>query len=360
MLGTYFLPIGYALLTFPLLAFFFTLPFLIVQYRKYGYVNKVRSLVLYSLLLYLLTALYLVILPLPATTHTCIGASSSFTQWMPFQFVQDIVRETKVRINQPTTYVHLFKERAFLQVVFNILLLVPLGMFLRYYFQRKLFLVVAAAFGLSLFFEITQGTGLYGIYDCPYRLFDVDDLMLNTLGGLLGYALAPLLTLILPHPKHLDDYVDLSATRVSYIRRIIALQIDWFILSFLVALFWDPESPLGLAIPMFAYFVLLPYATNGRTLGKFIVRIRLQGQGPKLKLQEIIMRYGVLYFAIGGLHYLFIIGASLQFHPVVLIPLLLVLFMVDIVLVVHVLFTVFRRDKKLFYETWSGTKNVIT
>lgn len=43
--------------------------------------------------------------------------------------------------------------------------------------------------GLSLAIELTQLTGNWGLYPCPYRNFDVDDLILNTAGVMAGYAL---------------------------------------------------------------------------------------------------------------------------------------------------------------------------
>lgn len=49
---------------------------------------------------------------------------------------------------------------------------------------------LAFAAGLSFGIEITQLTGLWGIYPCAYRLFDVDDLILNISGAMAGYALA--------------------------------------------------------------------------------------------------------------------------------------------------------------------------
>ena len=47
-----------------------------------------------------------------------------------------------------------------------------------------------AGLALSLSVETAQLTALFGIYPCPYRQFDVDDLILNTAGTLLGAALA--------------------------------------------------------------------------------------------------------------------------------------------------------------------------
>lgn len=43
--------------------------------------------------------------------------------------------------------------------------------------------------GLTLFVELTQLTGLWGIYPCAYRQFNVDDLIMNLLGVLVGAAL---------------------------------------------------------------------------------------------------------------------------------------------------------------------------
>ncbi len=360
MLQAYLFPIGYALLTFPMLAFVFTLPFLIVQYRKYGYVNKIRVIVLYSFLLYLLCALYLVILPLPDTRHTCSGTVSSFNQWVPFQFVRDFLRETGLQWSNPATYLKVFGERAFLQVAFNVLLLVPLGVFLRYYFRRRILRTTVTTFLVSLFFEVTQGTGLYGIYDCPYRLFDVDDLMLNTLGGLIGYAVAPWLTAFMPKSDTLDEGVDLSVTRVSYTRRFVAWLIDWAVLSPFVLFFLGRHMLLPVAGAVLFYFVVVPYLTEGRTLGKRIVRIRLHGKDGGLTLHALLVRCVSLYFLIGGPNVLYISGGMNHFPSAVMIPLLLVAGLLNLVFGIHALLCFVRRDRMLFYERWSETKHSIT
>ena len=46
---------------FPFLAFLLTLPYMILNYRKYGSVNKLRVLIFYSFMLYLMTVYLLVI-----------------------------------------------------------------------------------------------------------------------------------------------------------------------------------------------------------------------------------------------------------------------------------------------------------
>ena len=68
---------------------------------------------------------------------------------------------------------------------------------MRYFFQEKRYWkrALALGFALSLFFEVTQVTG---IYKCPYRLFDVDDLMLNSTGALFGFLVAPVILALFP------------------------------------------------------------------------------------------------------------------------------------------------------------------
>ena len=50
----------------------------------------------------------------------------------------------------------------------------------------------ALFFGFALTFsvELTQLTGMWGLYACPYRKFSVDDIILNIVGTLLGFWLS--------------------------------------------------------------------------------------------------------------------------------------------------------------------------
>lgn len=365
-MSSYLFPIKQAFITFPIAAFVILLPFLLYHYRKYGYVNWYRSIVLYSLLLYAMAAYYLVILPLPETTNTCSlqPPGTKHMQLMPFYFVVDFLRETGFQWDHPMTYIGVLKERAFQQAAFNFLLLFPLGIYLRYYFHRTWFQTLILSFLASLFFELTQLSGLYGIYNCPYRLFDVDDLLLNTSGAMAGCLIAPIITGFLPNTKKLDEGIDLAARPVSMIRRTIALAIDWLLIGFIngfLSLFGRMNSWLEVALVVFLYFIVIPSATNGVTLGKSIVRIRVKGAGEKVTLKELSIRYGILYFGIFGLNVLFLqIAAGGSFVRIFFMALLFIVGLGNLVFAVHFMLRLFSRDKTLFYEKLSGTRNVIT
>lgn len=49
--------------------------------------------------------------------------------------------------------------------------------------------VALFAVGLTLVVELTQLTGFWGIFPCAYRQFNIDDLMLNSLGVMSGFLL---------------------------------------------------------------------------------------------------------------------------------------------------------------------------
>ncbi|MBQ4524019.1 MAG: VanZ family protein [Lachnospiraceae bacterium] len=148
--------------------------------------NLVRFGVNYIFLFYMLCVISLVFFPLPTMTGDV--SQSVGLQAIPFHFVSDIIRETSFVWNQPKTYLMAICDRAVLQVVFNVIMTVPFGMYLRYDFHFDGKKVAVASFLLSSFIEIAQFTGLFFMFSSAYRLCDVDDLMANTLGGVMGYV----------------------------------------------------------------------------------------------------------------------------------------------------------------------------
>ncbi|TCZ77728.1 permease [Paenibacillus albiflavus] len=377
-MGTYLFPIKTAFITFPIAAFFLTMPFLIFQYRKYSYINWIRASVLYSMLLFIMTAYYLVILPLPNTRNTCAtqNPNSHFMSLIPFTFVTDFLNEVNLDWSAPMTYIRLFKERAFLQVIFNFLLLMPLGIYLRYYFRRSWKAALLISFSTSLFFEVTQLTGLYGIYNCPYRLFDVDDLLLNTSGAMLGFAITPLITSMLPQSNQLDANKDLINRPVGFVQRFLALIIDWTIvgiaspLLFLIGSLILPNSigTLGrnvnsiawLFISICIYFMLIPSMKDGQTFGKWLLRIKVVGAHGRVTFNELFKRYALLYGVIGIPNWVLspILASGVSNSIFIQLALGLIVFALNIWFIFDVLRNLFKRNKQLFYEKWSGTHHM--
>lgn len=149
-MDSYIIPIQTAILFFPLLAFFFTLPFLIYQYRKYGDIPAFRSVIVYSFIFYLICAFFLTLLPLPSKKSVAAMTSSPL-QLVPFQFIHDFVANTTLVLSNPSTYLLAIKQGVFLQPAFNLLLLFPFGIYLRYYFEKSWKQTLLFCFLVSLF-----------------------------------------------------------------------------------------------------------------------------------------------------------------------------------------------------------------
>ena len=59
----------------------------------------------------------------------------------------------------------------------------------------------------------------------------MDDLFINTIGGLVGHMITPLIVLFLPTSDELEEQSYQKGKCVTLLRRIIAFAIDVFILS---------------------------------------------------------------------------------------------------------------------------------
>jgi len=173
---------------FPLIAALVAVPFFDRQVRARCF-NWVRTVFGGLFLFYVLCVLALVFFPLPDAAQAA-RLSGHEIQLVPFQFVADFLRETPLVLSDARTYLPALFDRTVLQVVCNILMLLPFGMYLRYVCGLDLGKVALASLAFSAFIELGQLTGLFFMFRGSYRLCDVDDLMLNTLGGPLGGYLA--------------------------------------------------------------------------------------------------------------------------------------------------------------------------
>lgn len=76
---------------------------------------------------------------------------------------------------------------SFLQILLNVALFVPLGLVIGW--RTRWPLVIAAIMGLagSLLIELTQVTRVWWLYDCAYRFGDLQDIVTNTSGAIIGW-----------------------------------------------------------------------------------------------------------------------------------------------------------------------------
>jgi glycopeptide antibiotics resistance protein len=308
----------------------------------------------------MLSSWYLTILPLPDPAEVATR-TGPFTQWIPFRFVYDFISETKLRLTDIHTWLPALKQGCFMGPIFNVALTIPFGMYLAYYFRKSMKATVIGSFLLSLFFELTQLSGLYGIYPRPYRLFDVDDLMLNTVGGILGFLIAKRLAKFLPSRHKIDEDNLKRSAKVGYIRRVFAFGIDYLIITVAMGIFWTQfNSPVATLIKslvnnvlLIAYFILC-HRFFKRTLGKLIVHIRLEHDQNS---RPLLLRYGILFviLSIFPVLNMFMQASTGKNHTAMLLTELALWLLIGIDFLVGI-----RREKRLFYERISRMRNVNT
>lgn len=309
-MSVYLIPLQSALLLFPFLAAMITLPYIIMQYRKYGSILPIRVLIVYSFIFYLLCAYFLVVLPLPPIEEVA-SYTKPIMQLIPFASLNEFTMNSSLIWNDPATYLTALNEPSLYLIVFNILLTVPFGVYLRYYFQCSWKKTLLLTFLLTLSFECLQLSALFGYYPRPYRLFDVDDLITNTLGGMLGYAITPVFAHFLVSRSRMDEKAYDRGRSVSPLRRVLAFFFDNLIVLLTTAiitaliLFLHDEflliSPANricfiyLAV-VFVYLFILPILMHGKTLGKAAVKIKLvtmDGHTPHW--YQYLLHFMILY-----------------------------------------------------------------
>jgi glycopeptide antibiotics resistance protein len=186
----------------------------------------------------------------------------------------------------------LVHDAAFLQVALNVLLFVPLGWYVRRIARRGVVVATLLGFGISLLIETTQATGVWHLYDCAYRLFDVDDLMINTLGAALG-SLVSAIFIRRKRPEVVwPSAITLGRRLVGMVCDVLfvvllgsALSVAWRAVQLYVVevpfedLPTTPERLLQWGVPglIEAAAVLL----GGRTVGEWVVAVRtVRRRGP--------------------------------------------------------------------------------
>jgi len=253
-------------------------------------------------LIYLMALWTYTVVPLP-NPDELICAGGLHAQFRPFDFLQTI--------NRDGGFSGLLRDSMARQVFLNICFFVPLGALARHLFRLSVWRCLALGFGASLLIELTQLTGDWFIYPCAYRLFDVDDLIANTLGAGIGVALAPLLRLVPGQHRYAID----APRIVRPLRRLAGMAVDLLSVELIglgvplavrFALYFTDHDYrwhtvdiqiAATAIAAVVLLVIVPLVT-GTTLGQHLVYLRpIRRDGRKPRWYQSIIRAA---FGTGG------------------------------------------------------------
>ena len=248
------------------------LPVVAVRYRKAGRLRLIDLVMLLGVATYAVALWTYTLVPLPdSDSFRCAPANLR-----PFAFLADIRAEGG----------SLWRNRALFQALFNVVLFMPLGVFLRVLARKGVAVATGVGMVITLAIELTQRTGIWGLYHCAYRTFDVDDLILNTVGATLGSVLAIPVAAMLSRNRR-----PVRVTTVTLGRRLMGMLADVLaigIVGYGAVLIWraiglyllgmdtdalpawaDQTLAVGLPGLVEAFWVL----TRGRTVGEDIVQL---------------------------------------------------------------------------------------
>jgi glycopeptide antibiotics resistance protein len=269
------------------------IPTAAVQYRRDGRLGPGDLSILLSGAVYGLALWTYTLLPVPAAGDYACKSE----QLDPFGTIRLIWAD------DPGGPLGLLRDPGFLQVALNVLLFVPLGYFIRVIAHRGVLVAGTAGLAISLLIELTQLTGAWGVYACAYREFDVDDLMVNTLGAIGGSLVSAIFVDRPPKQVRLP-------TRITLGRRLVGMVCDGLFIVLVGAAVavgyraWQEHGPGGtvdldvqtvlqLGVPFLgeALCVLL----LGRTVGEWVVdtRTRPRRRGPVLVARLVKLALGV-------------------------------------------------------------------
>ena len=284
----------------PFVALIFALPYTIYGYVRNKTVDVWKCTYLYTFCLYFICAYFVTWLPLPtAETLARLKPMSEFIQLVPFQSFLDIERET------------LLRDLAI--ILFNVALTMPLGYFLKEFFHASMKKAVLCGFLVSLLYEVTQLTGLFFIYPRAYRIFDIDDLIINTLGAYLGYVVAPLISGLLPGISDKQNQRLVQGSEVAFAQRAIAAAMDFLIILsgavLVIACVPALQAPMTsraslMRFPLFFILFMLiavaySFLLGGGTLGYRLAGLRLMtGRGLTASRLKCVLRTLLMYIGV--------------------------------------------------------------
>jgi glycopeptide antibiotics resistance protein len=180
--GVWELEAGIGVLLFLLVLPVVSFPMLRGAYTRYGRLPAVPTITGLGALLYGVGLVAFTLFPIPADSAAACEGGDRAWRWSPLQSFGD-----SLDVISAEGVVPFLTSGTFLQVVMNVVFFLPLGALLGWRTRRPLWSAALLGLGASMAIELTQGTGVWGLYDCAYRLADAQDLLTNTTGAVLGW-----------------------------------------------------------------------------------------------------------------------------------------------------------------------------
>lgn len=355
-MNNYIYDIKVALILFPLVALLICIPFILTEYHKYGSISFSKSILTYSFSLYILCTYLLVILPLPDKNEV-VNLTTPRIQLIPFEFIVDIIKNFRLNID--------FLKSAYIYVpLFNIIMTIPFGIYMRYYFGCNLKKTLLYTFILSLFFELTQLSGLYFIYPRGYRLCDIDDILLNILGGFCGYTITPSLVKNLPSINKINKKAKEQGKNVSGLKRTTSLLLDIFIcfIIFLFIYIWQDNTYLLLGTILIIYYILIPTITKGSTLAQKWLNLKVVDYNNNFNILRIIIRdilFILIYIAIPLLTLYTASNLSI-INDIVTACIICLIYLLIVIFYIYIMIKYLFSKSLMLYEKISKTKLIST
>ncbi|MGK2350959.1 VanZ family protein [Cutibacterium sp. V947] len=244
-------------------------PVLIHQFRRFGAPSFGRMVLVFSNFVYVTAIIAYTIFPVPPLSDKYCAAHPRYFILDPTEYFRDMAHQFA-----GAPVMEVLTSFSMMQMVLNVALFVPLGFYAVRLLRMRPWAAILLGFGTSLFIELTQYTGNWFISNCQYRAADVNDLITNTLGGILGV----LTTTFAPHFSQAPEQMEKQANEpreVTKGRRFLALLIDawWVAIIDLVALavavaiemtmlYNNPESKTAIGDFMETYGTPLLMAIN--------------------------------------------------------------------------------------------------
>lgn len=203
----------------PIASFMLTLPILAYLYRRDGRIKAASFVTVYLTVLYILALGCFTLYPLPQGTEGLGITYGIAPQLDPLGFIGDLRKDGIAAVPQ---------------ILANVAFFVPLGFIASRLLRLNFFWSVVIGFLASLAIEITQLTGFLGVYPYAYRTFDVDDLLWNTSGAIIGWLIAAVVARVLP-PGSLAEDGDVERAP-GLVRRGVALWLDMVLMGILASI----------------------------------------------------------------------------------------------------------------------------